>query len=255
MKQQTLNGETKAMGTQDADADTGISVIYAALRLFMDFALGNGVAVLLALWSLRNTQKASLLGSEWLLVLVSLLTASLMIFNMGKYRVVRCPKVALPGYALLQDEVVRLPVWRIVLSCAILLVLTLVAHAYTPLLIFAQFPGLAPAHWWIVSSVLHAIWTSAIVMFFVGFCKHRAAVSGRSLPGGLALLGLFARVAFVFCICEIAKMPIFLACTDSSLSISSSPLVIPIIVVMEIASVTALVLTARYRCSHKRKHQ
>ena len=93
------------------------------------------------------------------------------------------------------------------------------------------------------------------VMFFVGFCKHRAAVSGRSLPGGLALLGLFARVAFVFCICEIAKMPIFLACTDSSLSISSSPLVIPIIVAVEIASVTALVLTARYRCSHKRKHQ
>lgn len=250
MKHQTLKGETNAM--EPRAADCGISVIYAAWRLFMDFVLGNSMAVLLAIWSLGDTQKASSLGSECLLVFVSLLTALLMVFDMGKHRVVRSPKGVLSGDTPLQNEVVRLPVWRIVLLCTILLVLTLVVHAYTPLLLFAQFPGLLSAHRWIVFSVLHLIWTSASVMIFVGFRKRRAVVSGRPLPGGLALLGLFARVAFVFCICEIAKMPVFLACTDSSLSISSSPLVIPIIAAMQVASVGALVLAARYRCSRAR---
>ena len=240
--------QTTATGDADSQevqtAGVGISVLSAAWSLFVDFVLGNGVAVLLAIWSLGDAQETSLLGSEWLLVFVSLLTAVFMVFDMGQHRVVRLPSRAFALFPFLKGEAVRLAAWRFVLSCAILLVITLVAHAYAPLLLHAQFPRVASTHRWIDPSMLHLIWTSAFVMMLVGFCRCRAAVAGKSLRGGLAMLGLAARLAFVFCICELVKMLMLLARVDQSSLFSGSPLFIAVMAIVQMASFVALVLAA-----------
>lgn len=238
----TTNGGAKA--PESPTAETGISVLSAAWSMFVDLAIGNGIAVLLAIWSLGNTQKVSLLGLEWLLVFVSLLTALFMVFDMGQHRVVNWSSRTLAFLPLLKDEAARLTAWRFILSCVILLVITLVAHAYAPLWLHAQFPQVVSTHRWIDASMLHLIWTSAFIMLLVGFCRYRAGIAGRALRGGLAMLGFAARLAFVFCICELVKMFILVVSIDQSSLISGSPLVIALMAIAQMASVAALALAA-----------
>ena len=177
----------------------------------------------------------------------SLLTALCMLFDARKCNSWKWPASIQRAFAARQAPTEPVPLWRFVASAVGLLVVAFLAIAYAPILLYAICPNMVSRNGYVPFLVMHIVWTSFFLMVMTGVCKRRSSRSGSPMPVGLVMLGLAARLAFVFCICELAKIPMLVALTDKSLSIGSSFLVVPIWAVMQIATVAALVLAARRR--------
>lgn len=178
---------------------------------------------------------------------VSLLTALCMLFDARESISWKWPMNVQGTSPTQKDAAVTTSLWRFVASAVGLFAVAFLAIAYTPPLLFAVFPDMLSQNSYVPFFIMHLVWTSFFLMVMTGVCKRRADFSGARQPVGFSILGLVARLAFVFCICELAKIPVVIAFSDKSLSTVSSYLVIPIWAVMQIATVTALVLAARCR--------
>lgn len=201
------------------------------------------------LWAEISSQSKSSMGwiQDVVCFMVSLLIACCMLIDAGKDGARKWPTGIQRAFAARKTPAVTAPSWRFVAASLGLLFVSCLAIAYAPLMLYAICPSVISQNPWVPFVVVYLVWTSFFLMTMIGAYKRRSSRSGKPMPIGLALLGLIARLAFIFCICELAKMPVMIAFTDNSLSIGSSFLVIPIWAVMQIATVTALVLAARCR--------